>query len=270
MFFSGAVRYGRICLLVLFLLFGFINVTVAQHLNGIPVLLYHQVNNDEAGRVSKLAVTPAEFERQMVMLKKAGFQTISPDQFLSYMREEPVALPDKPILITLDDGYEDNYTYAFPILKQQDFTAVVFMVGINVDREDRLSSQQIREMSAYGITFGGHSMTHPDLTALTRAESYREIRDIQKKLRPVTKTGVDLFAYPYGSYDLRTWQLVVNTGYQAAFTVLTGLNHPKQDNIYLLRRIPVYSTTEFDALFKLLDANHPKTKLLDYSLERDE
>jgi peptidoglycan/xylan/chitin deacetylase (PgdA/CDA1 family) len=215
-------------------------------------------------------VTPAEFERQIIMLKNAGFETISPEKFVAYMRREPVELPEKPILITFDDGYEDNYTKAFPILKQHGFSAVVFMVGVNIDRDKRLSSKQIQEMSAYGIAFGGHTLTHRDLTTLSGRELQQEVGDIKQKLSQITRKDIDLFSYPYGYFNLGAWEKTEAADYQAAFTVLPGLNTPDRDNIYLLRRIPMYSTTDFDALFKLLDANKAKTKLLEYTPQYDE
>jgi peptidoglycan/xylan/chitin deacetylase (PgdA/CDA1 family) len=247
----------------------FTNAAAAGYHNGIPVLLYHHVSEDNSD-LPRLTVAPAEFERQMSMLKKAGFQTISPEMLVSYMRQEAVKLPPKPILITFDDGYEDNYHSAFPILKQYGFTAVVFMVGVNIDQDKRLSSQQIREMSAYGITFGGHSVTHRDLTALPSKELPPELKDIKKKLRQISTNQVTLFSYPYGFFNLSTWEATEAAGYQAAFTVLPGINRFGQDNVYLLRRIPIYSTTDFNALFILLDTNRPKTKLLEYTPEYSE
>ena len=258
------VCHQLICLLVGLLPIMFANSASAQYLNGIPVLLYHHVSEDNSD-LPHLTVTPAEFARQMDMLKKAGFETISPEEFVAYMRQEPVELPDKPILITFDDGYEDNYLYAFPILKQYDFRAVIFIPGVNIDKKKRLSTAQIREMSTYGITFGSHSVTHGDLTVMSGRELQHEVEDVKKDLRQITARTTELFSYPYGYVNLRTWEATAAADYQAAFTVLPGLNAPDRDNIYLLRRIPIYSTTDFKALFKLLDTNQVKTKLLEYS-----
>lgn len=253
-----------ICLLIGLIPAMFANNACAQYLNGVPILLYHHVT-EEKTELPHLTVTPAEFARQMTMLKSAGFETIEPEKFLAYMRREQVELPKKPILITFDDGYEDNYTEAFPILKQHGFSAVIFMVGINIDRDKRLSSKQMQEMSAYGITFGGHTLTHRDLTALSEQELWHEVADIREKLNRITARDIALFSYPYGYFNLNTWEKTEAANYQAAFTVLPGLNTPDRDNIYLLRRIPMYSTTDFDALFELMDANKAKTKLLEYT-----
>lgn len=252
------------CFLLAIFLLGWGNPAQAKYGNGIPVLLYHHVSDNKT-ELPDLTVTTAEFERQMAILHEAGFQTISPRQFIAYMEEKQVILPEKPILITFDDGYEDNYTNAFPVLKHFDFRAVIFMVGINIDREQRLSSRQIREMAAQGITFGSHTMTHRDLTALNGSELRHEVKDSKQKLERLTRQDAALFSYPYGYFNLSDWEAVEMAGYKAAFTVLPGLNDPARDNLFLLRRIPIYNTTDFNTLFFLLDKNQPKTKLLEYT-----
>ena len=240
-------------------------VAAAQYANGIPVLLYHHVGD---GRdMPKLTVSPAEFDRQVGALDSHGFRAIPLDDLLAYMRGEAVKLPDKPVVITFDDGYTDNYTNAFPILKKYGFDAAIFMVGINFDRQNRLSSGQVREMAAGGFTVGAHSMTHPDLTTLSAAALKTEVAGSRAKAGQVTGRPADYFAYPGGFYDLATVDAVRAAGYRGAFTVLTGLNKAGFDDPYLLRRIPVFSDTDFDRLLALLDANRPKTSLLDYDLE---
>jgi len=239
------------------------NIAEAKYQNGIPVLLYHHVSNDYSD-LPELTVGTAEFEQQIRMLHQAGFQTISPESFLAYMQGEPVELPDKPVLITFDDGYEDNYSNAFPVLRKYGFTAVIFMVGINFDRDKRLSTKQVREMTEHGVTVGGHSMTHPDLTSLTGRELAREVVGSKRKAERATGKEAAFFAYPCGFYDVAVWQAVETAGYQAAFTVLTGLNKAGRDNVYLLRRIPIYRFTDFTGLMALLDRNQPKLSLLTY------
>lgn len=239
------------------------NIASAHYQNGIPVLLYHHVNDDFSD-LPELTVSPAEFEHQVQKLQAAGFQTIPPDKMIAYMRGEPVSLPDKPLVITFDDGYADNYDYAFPILKKYGFTAVIFMVGINVDRDKRLSSRQMQIMADNGIVFGSHSVTHRDLTTLTDRELSQELYDSKRKIEKVTGKEVNLFSYPYGFCNVAAYEKTRLTGYDAAFTVMNGLNRPERDNIYLLRRIPIFSTSDFDKLLQLLNADRPPTLLMDY------
>lgn len=236
----------------------------AQYGNGIPVLLYHHVN--DGGDMPELTTTPAEFDRQMAALKAAGFEAITLDELLAYMRGEAVRLPDRPIALTFDDGYADNYEYAFPILKKYGYKAAIFMVGINFDREGRLSAGQVREMAAGGFTVGGHSMTHPDLTSLSGAALRAEVAGSKARAERVTGREARYFAYPGGFYDLATVEEAAAAGYAGAFTTLTGLNRPGGRDAYLLRRIPVFGFTDFDRLLALLIANAPKTSLLQYDL----
>ena len=241
----------------------FVSVAAAQYQNGIPVLLYHHVSEDDSD-MPELNVMPVEFDRQMRMLRQSGFETVLLDDLLAYMRGERVKLPEKPIVITFDDGYTDNYTNAFPILKKYDYKAAIFMVGINFDRKNRLSSQQIREMAGSTFTVGAHSMTHPDLTALAERSLEAEVKGSKQKAERVTHKEAKYFAYPGGFYTLASVEAVEAAGYQGAFTVLSGLNKPGKDNVYLLRRIPVFASTDFDRLLVLLNENRPKTSLLDY------
>jgi peptidoglycan/xylan/chitin deacetylase (PgdA/CDA1 family) len=245
-------------------LLAFAPVADAGYDNGIPVLLYHHVGD---GRdMPNLTVSAAEFDRQIGALYSRGFRAIPLDDLLAYMRGEGVKLPDKPVVITFDDGYTDNYTDALPILKKYGFDAAIFMVGINFDRTGRLSSRQIHEMEAGGFTVGAHSMTHPDLTTLGPAALQTEVAGSRARAEQVTRRTTEYFAYPGGFYNLATVDAVRAAGYRGAFTVLTGLNKAGLDDPYLLRRIPVFGDTDFDRLLALLDANHPKTSLLDYDL----
>ena len=253
-------RFAKASLLLLGLFFLFVPSATAQ---GIPVLLYHHVNDQETGR-SLLTVSTAEFSRQLQLLRNHGFQTITPEQLGAFMREEQVTLPDKPVLITFDDGHTDNYTQAFPLLKGAGYSATIFMVGINFDRANRLTSAQIRKMTANGFSIGAHSMTHPILTKLNAPKLQAEIRGSKKKAEEVIHAEVGYFAYPGGFYNLATVEAVQMAGFQGAFSVLSGLNQPNRDNIYLLRRIPIFRYTDFDQLLEKLIEPPSKPSLLDY------
>ena len=251
--------------LVVVLLLLLLHPVAAQYKNGIPVLLYHHVS-DERTDMPELTLSVAAFERQVKRLRDAGFESIRLSEFLEYMAGKEVALPERPILITFDDGYEDNYRYAFPVLKREGFRAVIFMVGINFDRKNRLTSAQIHEMQADGWEVGAHSMTHPDLAELTSEMMRREVTKSRRKVEQAARVSGVVFAYPGGHYSQDVMEAVEAAGYQGAFSVLSGLNHPERDHAYLLRRIPVFRSTDFDRLMRNLEENRPKKALLDYSL----
>ncbi len=230
---------------------------------GIPVLLYHHVGDDDGG-LPRLTVTAAEFERQLGMVRQAGFETISPAQLLAYMQGQPVVLPEKPIMFTFDDGYDDNYVNAVPALKKYGFTAAFLVVGVNVDSDRRLSARQVRAMAQTGFSIGGHSVTHRDLTQLQGRELRHEISDNKRQLERITGQAAVLFSYPYGFYNLPVWEAAAASGYQGAFTVLSGLNKPGRDHVFSLRRIPIFDTTDFELLLARLDRPPVPAGLLDY------
>lgn len=238
----------------------------AGYQNGIPVLLYHHIS-EGPDNMPELGVSVTEFDRQMKGLREAGFQSISLDALYAYMQGEKVNLPDKPVVITFDDGYEDNYSTAHPILERYGFRAVLFMVGANFDRDDRLSTGQAREMTAHTWQMESHTLTHPDLTTLDKKELKKELYGGKRKVERTVRQEVRFFAYPGGFYNLPVVEAVQAAGYQGAFSVLTGLNRPERDNVYLLRRIPVFRSTDFDKILELLIINHPKTSVLDYDPE---
>lgn len=257
----------RIAVALCLALLAFGPAAAAQYQNGIPVLLYHHIGVDDPA-MTELTVPVAEFDRQLGALKAHGFQAVTLDDLLAYLRGESVKLPDKPVVITFDDGYHDNYVNALPILKKYGYDAAIFMVGINFDRPGRLSTAEIREMMAGGFSVGAHSMTHPDLTALGADALRTEVAGSKEKAERVTHRPARFFAYPSGFYNLAVVDAVRAAGYDGAFTVLTGLNKAGLDDPFLLRRIPIFSDTDFDRLLALLDANRPKTSLLDYDLTR--
>ncbi|GBF35523.1 polysaccharide deacetylase [Desulfocucumis palustris] len=216
----------------------------------VPVLMYHKVNPDPFVGGYGLRVTPRSFDRQLRFLKKKGFHSISLVDLAEYFkRGRP--LPKKPVVITFDDGYLDNYTYAFPILKKYGMTATVFVVadtigGIN-DFDYRAGRQplnhmagwkELREMSSGGITIGSHTLSHPHLAEVDPDRARKEIARSKIKLEKGLGKKVDVFCYPYGNYNQRVVDMVRESGYLAAVTTKQGLAR-ESDGIYTLRRIRV-------------------------------
>ena len=258
----GGYRFCKIFLIFSVLHFWFAASVSAEQVQGIPVLLYHHVTDQEPS--GPLTVSPKEFKRQLTLLRTHGFQTISLAQLGSFMRGEQIRLPFRPILITFDDGHADNFFQAFPALKEVGYSAAIFMVGINFDRANRLTVAQIREMNAHDISVGAHSMTHPDLTKTNLSGLRQEIAGSKKTAERVLRTDVGYFAYPGGFYNLAVWEEVEMAGFQGAFCVLPGLNRPERDNLFLLRRIPVFRYTDFDRLLEKLEHPPANPSLLDY------
>lgn len=206
---------------------------------GIPVLNYHIISNQ---KINSLAITPQEFEEQMVYLHDNGYTTISPDQLLDYIQyKEP--LPNKPILITFDDGYRDAYLEAYPILKKYNFTATIFLITDYVDNNSRyLSWEQIKEMHGNGFTFGSHTLNHIALSDATNEYVTYQLTQSRAAIEWRLKEPVKYFAYPGGFYNQTTTQLLQQSGYRGAFTVNFGRDKKNSDP-FALNRIPIFQST---------------------------
>ena len=188
----------------------------------LPVLMYHHVGPAIPGTYAELTVSPRRFERQIRWLARRGFVGVRAADWDEWLRTGK-GLPDKPLLVTFDDGYADLADYALPVLRRYGFGAVVFTVtglvgGTNAWDEARgsaihrlLTAEQIRYWAAQGIEFGAHSRTHADLTTLPADELEKEILGGRDELTGILGSPVISFAYPYGSYN----QTVNNCARQA-------------------------------------------------------
>lgn len=205
-----------------------------QLTTGTSILVYHAIGSSHEPASSY--VLPADrFAAQMAWLKRLGYQPITLKQFLTCQHERRLA-PARSVVITFDDGYTDNYIYAYPILQKYNIPATIFLVSGFIglanewDEMKRLARRplmdwsQIMDLMQEGIQFGAHSCTHPLLTALSPTQVEEEIAFSRKQLEERLGMPIDLFAYPYGEYDLAVQTMVEQAGYAAGCTVDAGLN----------------------------------------------
>ena len=192
----------------------------------IPVLLYHQIAETTiAEDFHRLAVSAATFETQMGYLHKQGFSTVSLDDIVENNED---TFMGKKFAITFDDGYLDNYTTAFPILEKYGFTAMFFLTTDFLGKYHSWASCKpfpymhwghAREMLDHGFSFGSHTCLHPDLTALTNKETEQELYVSRKTIEDKLGTSVVHFSYPFGKYNQRIKEMVVDAGYHSACSV---------------------------------------------------
>lgn len=218
----------------------------------IPVLLYHRVVSQPLqGRLSGLAVTVEQFERQLKALNDGGFTTITFSDYAAFARGER-SLPERPVILTFDDGYEDNYTLAYPLLCRYNMSAVIYLVAdwkkrTNFWDHDQpqvplLKPTQIREMARAGIEFGSHSLSHPRLPSLPKAQARKEISNSKTRIEDLLGAEVLSFAYPYALMSEQTKELVSEAGYRYA---VVGDNGPPvfyKDPLQI-RRVQVFPWT---------------------------
>lgn len=214
----------------------------------LPVLLYHHVGPPRPGTMPSLTVSPGRFERHVRWLARRGYAGIRPADWLRWRREGR-GIPQKPVLLTFDDGYADLAEYALPVLRRYGFSAVVYIVtgqlgGTNAWDEARgsgahrlMTAEQIRHWAAHGIEFGAHSRTHADLTALAPQELSEEVVGCGKDLESILGARVVSFAYPYGFHN-QAVDDCVRGAFDLAFIaddVNEGLNYLATDPHQLLR-----------------------------------
>ena len=205
--------------------------------SGIPVLNYHQINDRDK---NALTVTSSQFAAQMDYLKAAGYHTITATELADAL-ERGAPLPPKPVLLTFDDGYLDNYTVAYPILKERGMKAAIFLITDYVGRyPNYLTWEQAQEMQQNGIEFGSHTLNHVDLTqCASAAEVRRQLVNSKSALEWRLDRPIEFLAYPCGQRNEMIIAQLKDTGYRAAFTVELGFDF-LGDNPYELHRIPIF------------------------------
>ncbi|MCK4437351.1 polysaccharide deacetylase family protein [bacterium] len=219
---------------------------------GIPVFMYHKVSPNRGRKAEKLRVTPKKFDWQMRYLFANGYRTISTAQLVDFCQGKG-SLPKRRIIISFDDGYEDNFTQAFPILKKYGFRAIIFLVTdyIGSDScwdekgpEQLLNWAEIEEMSQAGMEFGSHSHTHRLLPSLPKEEIRLEVERSKSVLESKLGEPIEFFSYPWGKLNEEVKEIVEGCGYRGAFSTLPGKNRMGEDS-FALRRILIrgYDTT---------------------------
>lgn len=207
-----------------------------------PILMYHyiQVNPNPQGDPSrdKLLVTPTNFEAQLQYLKENGWTTISLDELVEGLKN-PGKLPEKPIILTFDDGYLDFYTTAAPLLAKYNMKGAVYVLSQGSKRGPGfyMTDEQIKELSTSPlITIASHTQTHTYLKGRSEPTQRREIIESKKELEALIGKPVEHFAYPYGAFDETSLRLVKEAGYKSATSTIISTKN-NLSNLHTLRRV---------------------------------
>jgi len=204
--------------------------------NGVPVLMYHKVGNPPAdSKLKSLWVQPDKFRRQMAYLARGGFHAVTfKDLYNAWDKNVP--LPQKPVLITFDDGYANNYEQALPILRDFGFRATLFVVVEMVGRQndwhdaktegriDMVTWQQLKDLQRAGWEIGSHTLHHPRLPKLSRAAIDEELRTSRQVIGERLEEVPQTFAYPYGAGEdvPEIREQVAQAGYRIAVGIHSG------------------------------------------------
>jgi peptidoglycan/xylan/chitin deacetylase (PgdA/CDA1 family) len=188
----------------------------------VPILMYHHISNTASDRVAAgMTVSPKNFEAQVKYLAESGYSTVTLTDVYRSLHQN-ISLPAKSVVLTFDDGYEDNYTYAFSTLKKYNKVGTFFVITDAFGYGGYLTKTQIKEMADSGMAIESHSVTHPDLSKLPIEKLTYELGLARKKIKELTGKESYFLAYPYGSYTKRVETIARGQGYLLGLTTARG------------------------------------------------
>ena len=211
------------------------SINIAPEEVRIPILMYHSISDDDPN--NNLLVPPSMFEEQMAWLEANEFTAMDLDEALESM--ETGKVPKRPVVITFDDGYSDNYTSAFPTLKNHGLKATFFVITDGVDDGYYMSSDMLKEMQAAGMSIQNHTANHLELDKLSREDAYDSIKRGQDFLRNNIGSDANYLCYPVGKYNDETIEIEKELGIKAATTTQGGISS-MGDGLYQLKRVRIY------------------------------
>jgi peptidoglycan/xylan/chitin deacetylase (PgdA/CDA1 family) len=204
----------------------------------LPILMYHYIRKPPSMRTDllgyKLSISPADFATQMDWLSRNGFHPVDFNDVRAYF-EGRQPLPTKPVVITLDDGYADLYTAAFPILAAHDFKAVAYIVSGFIGRPGYATADQVVQMDHNGIEIASHTVDHADLARSSVGSVRRELVESKRSLEQLVAHPVLDFAYPSGQFNAQVVYAVKQAGYDTAVTTVESVDHSLADRFVWTR-----------------------------------
>lgn len=215
---------------------------------GFPILEYHQVTDEPLDPDFEMYnVPPAEFAAQLDYLKAEGYTTITLQDFMRVVHGKG-ELPSKPIVLTFDDGYADNYKEMLPILEAHNMTAVVYVITNELGKKNYLKLDELKDMQRRGIEIGSHTADHLPLTTLDKTFQRRQIRESKIFLEWSGLATIYSLSYPNGEFNSELEEILREEEYLTAVTGEAGLN-TLATNPYELYRVnirkPRFGLTEF-------------------------
>ena len=237
-------RFLLMMITLLLLVAGFIFWLFARDSEGVPILVYHRVNDTDT---TFGTLTVAEFDAQLKFLKDEGYNVIMPDDLLDAW-EIGKTLPPKPVLITFDDGHDDIYKNVFPILQKYNMRATVFLVTDHIGMPEYLSWDFVRALQNGGfIDFESHTKSYKDLSKLKGDKLWNEIYGSKQAIEWALKKPAKFIAYPNGNYTVDAEETSKEVHFRAGFIEDYGLAG-NDNNPYILTRIPVVGSNSHTLL----------------------
>jgi len=218
---------------------------------GIPLLAYHSVSDSPEDAIAPFTIGPGEMARQLDLVVASGLRAVTVSEYVELFDHDPSRLRET-VVITFDDGFEDNLTVAAPLLAERQLPATVyatsgFLAGPTGTSAFRTPGRMIAwhdlaKLEAAGIEIGAHGHSHRALDVLTRAEADEEIALSKQLLEGALGHPVASFAYPHGYANRWTKDAVRRCGFRSACGVRNAFSHPGDDR-WFLARLTVTATT---------------------------
>jgi peptidoglycan/xylan/chitin deacetylase (PgdA/CDA1 family) len=222
----------------------FVSQATANGKSGISIFCYHRITPKPT---SEYDLTPGQLETHFQFFKTNGYHPITVAQFLEYQKK-PTLFPEKPVILTFDDGTKSHYTEVLPLLKKYGFKAT-FYIFPNATRGSKkrwLSWEELAEISKAGMDIGSHGLSHPYLTARGKMDEgqyqvwlEKELVQSKKILEEKLTIKVKTLAYPFGLYDRQVETTAIKAGYLGMLSINAGLNGPRGNPFRLKRHIMV-------------------------------
>jgi peptidoglycan/xylan/chitin deacetylase (PgdA/CDA1 family) len=245
---------------------------VAQFKNKkVPILMYHSISDHATPKFKQFTVSPALFADHMAYLHQHAYTPITITQFVDALSQNNAissALPERPVVLTFDDGFADFYTEALPVLKRYGFAATLYVATAFINDTSRwlrgagestrpmLTWDRLSEISASGIECGAHSHHHPQLDTLPYSQAQYEIVQSKRLLEQHLGRAVSSFAYPFGYHTAAVRRQVQEAGYTSACAVKHEMSWQTSDP-FALGRLIIKAGTSVEALAGLLGMRSP-------------
>lgn len=227
----------------------------------VPVLMYHEIA-DITVTPSRLAVAPDAFADQLAYLRDEGFNAITAGELSKILAGGPGDLPERPVVLTFDDGYGDFYSQGLPLLKQHGFTGTIFMttgwIGKEDERKRMLNWRELAEIEQAGIEIGAHTCKHPQLDQLPENLIREELYVSKSLLEDNLGLPVPGLAYPFGYSNAKVRRVTQELGYAYAYAVDNALS-TSAANAFAIPRLTVKRITTMTDFRKMVSGQDTLT-----------
>ena len=204
-----------------------------------PILMYHHIKPEST---DGLTVSVDKFAKQLDYIKEQGFEAIT------FARLSEKSVPQKSIILTFDDGYDNFYGNVFPLLKERGMTAVAYIIVNEIGKSGYMTREQIKEIADAGVEIGSHTISHPDLTLMSEHRLRSELFDSKESLEELTGKAVISLCYPAGKYNDIVESVVSEKGYLYGLAIHNKI--ATFDDSYSLERYRISEDIHLSAFLK--------------------